>query len=136
MAKPSENGATSSKLGTAWALVIETVETRDIPPRRGYTNWAGLFEEILLRLEKTPDNQALMLSFGQEIQAKSCRNRLKAAAEKREVADQVEIFRRKLDGGGHAVYVRRSQKYKGIEPEGKRKRGKSDDDGAEVSDFD
>ena len=129
MAKPSENGAT----GTAWAPVIETVETRDIPPRRGYTNWAGLFEEILLRLEKTPDNQALMLSFGQEIQAKSCRNRLKAAAEKREVADQVEIFRRKLDGGGHAVYIRRSPKYKGLRAESKRGRRPGGDD---AEDFD
>lgn len=136
MTKPPANGAASSRLGTAWALVIETVEARDIPPGRGFTNWEGVFEEILLRLEKTPISQALMMTFERESQATVCSGRLKAAAKKREVADQVEIFRRKLDGGGHAVYVRRSQKYKGIEPEGKRKRGKSDDDGAEVSDFD
>ena len=122
MAKPSENGATSSKLGTAWALVIETVEARDIPPRRGYTNWAGLFEEILLRLEKTLASQALMLEFERETQARSCCNQLKAAAEKRGLDEQVEIFYRKLDGGDYAVYIRRSPKYKGLKAESKRGR--------------
>lgn len=133
-----ENGKTktSTKLGTAYALVIETVEARDIPPLRGTTNWEGLFEELLLRLEKTPISQALMMTFTVESQSVTCSTKLKTAAKKRGMAEQVEIFRRKLDGQGHAVYVRRSPSYKAIKAEGKRKRGDSDDDEAEVTDFD
>lgn len=113
----------STKLGTAYALVIETVEARDIPPLRGTTNWAGLFEELLLRLEKTPVHQALMMTFDAEGQASTCSVRLKDAAKKRGVTEQVEIFRRKLDGA-HAVYVRRSPKWSSAKSK------------AEVTDFD
>lgn len=114
----------STKLGTAYALVIETVEARDIPPLRGTTNWEGLFEELLLRLEKTPIHQALMMTFETIVPAQTCQNRLKDAAKKRGVTEQVDIFRRKLDGKGYAVYVRRSPKWSSAKSK------------AEVSDFD
>lgn len=125
MAKPSENG-------TGWMPTIETVEARDIPPRHGYMSWERVFEEIVLRLEKTPASQALMLEFEREIQAKSCRSQLKAAAKKRGLDEQVEIFRRKRDGT-YAVFVRRSPKYK--EPKAESKRGRKPG-GDDAEDFD
>lgn len=89
---------------------IQKTLKRDIPGiRQTAINWEAIYQELLLRLEKTSDTEALFMEFDTSPRASNCRNLLRGRFARDNMSDKVNVEQRKIDGK-YRVYISWSSK--------------------------
>ena len=95
---------------TPWSA-IETVDARQmLKARHGNSFVSGLWIDLLKRLEQTPRDQALTVTFEDANEGSTAVSALRRLRKLGGLTDQVEITHR-LDGKKRIIYVRRGEKW-------------------------
>ncbi len=90
---------------------VSEVSAREIPARRAVAGyWQSWFEEIVLRLEKTPEEKALRCEFATKRHALNARGHLRRRFTKFFGTGYMALSVRQEDEAG-VLYVRRGPKY-------------------------
>lgn len=127
----STNGK-SAKDQPKWGA-IETIDAHLIPPDVPSEYW-GLFTELALRLERTPERQGLAVVYPEGVPA-GAKQSLSLLFARRLGKGTVKVTEGVTREGVPAVFVQRWKNY--VAPAEARRRGsKSNDEEAEVTDFD
>lgn len=93
-----------------WGPIVEIRAEEIALPARTTGAWFDLWQDLLLRLEKTEREFALAIPFENHQVGENAAAALRKYAESHKMADQVEILSRKA-GEGRTIYVRRGEAY-------------------------
>lgn len=95
-----------------WGQISE-IDVEDIPGGRiAYGKYAVLWQEILLRLEKTPASRALVVPFKVRQEMRKADRSLRRYAETRLGRHHITIRTRSNGNGGGALYISRGEQWK------------------------
>lgn len=90
---------------TPWGAIKEIPASEMDAMHKGRYVWLALWQEILLRLEKTPASKALEIPFNDDKTAQRASQAFYNAAKSHQL--DVIIRTRKDGNGGRIIYVRR-----------------------------